>query len=337
MSSTELLSEISFDDAAIVAHGLGRSVGDRASRAEHGDLIADIHHQADDVLDEDQRHALLIADAPQQRVELGDPVDAQSDGRLVEEHDLRLADQRARNLDHALLAERQIGCGPVRKLGHADELERAPCDFRGFGLLRPVAPEVEPSAQEIAAGAAVKSGHQVLEHRHAAKELRGLEGTAQSEAGDLARLTVQQRPAREHDLALLRAVNAADDVEERRLAGAVGADQAADLAAICREVDAVERFHAAEAEGKVAHAQERRGHLERSGSSHPRICRLISETSPPRKNSTKTTSRAPKTSSCAPLTSRNASRRTTIIAAPSTAPATEPRPPTTIIDFCRTI
>ena len=45
----------------------------------------------------------------------------------------------------------------------------------------------------------------------------------------------------EEDLAAVRLVEPRDDVEERRLAGAVGPDQAADLAQLEVEGDSVER------------------------------------------------------------------------------------------------
>src|SRR5690349_6882863 len=98
MSSTQLLSEIGLDDRAVVPHRLRWSIGDRAPGAQHGDLVAYPHDQADDVLDQNERHALLVADAPQQHIELCEPVGAEADGRLVEQDYGRLADQRARDL-----------------------------------------------------------------------------------------------------------------------------------------------------------------------------------------------------------------------------------------------
>ena len=53
-----------------------------------------------------------------------------------------------------------------------------------------------------------------------------------------------------------RVVDPADDVEHRRLAGAVGPDQAADLALVDREGEPVERDDAAEAHRDVLHLHE---------------------------------------------------------------------------------
>ena len=55
-----------------------------------------------------------------------------------------------------------------------------------------------------------------------------------------------------------RAIEAADDVEQRALAGAVRADERADLAARHLEAHVVERADAVEGERHVAHLEERR-------------------------------------------------------------------------------
>src|SRR5581483_1117637 len=360
MSSTQLLPQVGLDDVAVVAHGLGRAVGDAAARAQHGHLVAHVHDQADDVLDEDERHAFLVADAAQQRVELGEAVGGEADGRLVHEHDRRLADQRARDLHHALLAEGERGGRPVGELGHAHEGEGVQRRLLHLRLLAAAALEVEARADEARMRLAVEPGHHVLEHRHAAEELRGLEGAAQAQTGDGAGLAADHGGAVEDDVALLRAVDAADDVEQRGLAGAVGADQAADLAAPHLQVDAFEHLHAAEADVKIAHGEDGGAHrsatlagacawagaasgrvgggwTSRSGSSHPRTWRLITAISPPRMKSTKTTRSAPNTISCRPLKARKTSSSTMITPAPSTEPTTEPSPPTTIIALCSTI
>ena len=64
--------------------------------------------------------------------------------------------------------------------------------------------------------------------------------------------------ALEQDVAAVGRVEAAEAIEERGLAGAVGADQAGDLAGKDVEGDAVERDDAAEADRDVAHAEQRR-------------------------------------------------------------------------------
>src|SRR4051794_29808914 len=65
-----------------------------------------------------------------------------------------------------------------------------------------------------------------------------------------------QRPPVEGETTALGGVDAGQDVEERRLAGAIGADEAIDLAARNGEGNIVERLHAAEALRHAARLEE---------------------------------------------------------------------------------
>jgi hypothetical protein len=68
---------------------------------------------------------------------------------------------------------------------------------------------------------------------------------------DLVRLQRQQTIAVEADVARVRLVEPRDEVEDGRLSGAVGADQARDLAALDLERETVERLDAAEVFGEL--------------------------------------------------------------------------------------
>ncbi len=70
--------------------------------------------------------------------------------------------------------------------------------------------------------------------------------------------TAGERAALEHDVARLVLVEPAHAVEQGRLAGAVGADQAADVAAADVEADVVEGHDAAEAHADTSDAEQRR-------------------------------------------------------------------------------
>src|SRR5207302_10584137 len=80
-----------------------------------------------------------------------------------------------------------------------------------------------------------------------------LERTLQSGLGPLVRAQPGDLLAEQPDLAGVGFEEAGDDVEQGRLAGTVGADQAEDLAVVDREADVVDRLHPAEA---LAHATE---------------------------------------------------------------------------------
>ena len=63
----------------------------------------------------------------------------------------------------------------------------------------------------------------------------------------------------EEDLAFIERVNAADALDQRRLAGAVVAEQGQHLAAIGLEADILQRMHRAEALLRVADGENRGG------------------------------------------------------------------------------
>src|SRR4051794_35118115 len=107
MASTKFLPEIGFDDLRVVAHRVWRSLGNAPAGTQHCHLIADIHDETDDVLDQDERDALFIADPTEQGIEFGETVEAEADCRFVEQHDFRVADKSSRDLDDPLLAERE--------------------------------------------------------------------------------------------------------------------------------------------------------------------------------------------------------------------------------------
>src|SRR5262249_5834940 len=79
-----------------------------------------------------------------------------------------------------------------------------------------------------------------------------------ADLGNSMRRSVDDRAAVEQDVAPVWCIEAADTVEESRLAGAVRPYQAEDLARLDRERDAVERDDAAEAERHITDFEQRR-------------------------------------------------------------------------------
>jgi len=72
----------------------------------------------------------------------------------------------------------------------------------------------------------------------------------------VARVVKSDRAPIEHDLAIVPGIDAAHDVHQRRLARAVLAHQAMDLALPHIEGDVVQRDHARETLGDVLHVQD---------------------------------------------------------------------------------
>src|SRR5712671_6059014 len=177
--------------------------------------------------------------------------------RLVEQEQIGLHGERAAELDPLLQAVRQAPDRRLADLGNLQEvddlLHLAPVlDLLGQrGAEANELPEKPPMHLEGPAR------HDVVERAHAAKQRDVLE-----RAGDAAarRLIGPHRAARaplEGDAPVLRTVEAVDDVEHGRLAGAVRADDGADLALADVEGHVGERLDAAESERDALDRQQR--------------------------------------------------------------------------------
>ena len=119
----------------------------------------------------------------------------------------------------------------------------------GFGLVE--AGAAQEGGPEAFLGAGVASDEDVLQDGHVGEEPDVLEGAGDAGRGDLEGLG-RQDVALVADLALGGDVEAGEAVEEGGLAGAVGADEADDLAAVDGEVDVAYGGEAAEAHGDAA-------------------------------------------------------------------------------------
>src|SRR5438128_1237014 len=98
---------------------------------------------------------------------------------------------------------------------------------------------------------------EVLHDRELGEELRVLEGLDEAGGGDVVRLAAGDVLALPHDAAARRADETGDEVEQRRLSRAVGAEDADDLAARDRERDVVDGGEAAETLGEPADLKQR--------------------------------------------------------------------------------
>src|SRR6185312_445608 len=138
---------------------------------------------------------------------------------LVAEQELGLHRERLRELE-ALAARAAELIGALAGLcAHADLIEAGP---RFLARLR------EPRAR-AAAAAEQRADGDVVEHREPGERPHDLEGAADAEMGAAKCRQALDAPALEDDLAGRRCERAADEAHERRLAGAVRADEAEDL------------------------------------------------------------------------------------------------------------
>src|SRR5690606_21384117 len=121
-------------------------------------------------------------------------------------------------------------------------------------LLRP--PPIEEGGERAGPHEDVAAEQDVVEHAHALEQGDVLEGARHAAPGDLVRADADEGLALERDRAFLRGIEAGDRVDQRRLAGAVGPDEAVDLALLDAHRDIRQRLHAAEASTDVFQRQD---------------------------------------------------------------------------------
>ena len=110
--------------------------------------------------------------------------------------------------------------------------------------------------QEAGAALHMLADEQVAQDCLFLEEFGVLEGAGYAQFGNAVAGQGADVLALQVDAALIRVIDAADDIEEGGLAGAIGADDAEDLAGFHREADAGQRLDAAESEGQVPCFQE---------------------------------------------------------------------------------
>ena len=177
----------------------------------------------------------------------------QAAGGFVEEKQLRLGGERARQFHPLLRPERKAGGGPV---AHAAEVERGDELFHlraQFRLPPARAGEAQGVAREVAAAARMRADEDVVDHRQVPEQGEVLKRAADADAGNAVRRAPQDAASLEEDVAGGRRVEPAQAVEERRLAGSVRADEAENLSVPEIEGDVVEGEDAAEPHGHVRH------------------------------------------------------------------------------------
>jgi hypothetical protein len=92
----------------------------------------------------------------------------------------------------------------------------------------------------------VAAEHDVVEHAHALEQSEVLEGAGDAHAAMRCGATAGHVLAEQVHRAGVGGIETADDIDHRRLAGAVRADQTENLASVDMDIDALERLQAAE-------------------------------------------------------------------------------------------
>ncbi len=175
--------------------------------------------------------------------------------RLVEKEQARPRHQRTRDRDHLLLAARELA-------GRAGELvlERREERERGGERLAPMRLGARQVAAEL----------EVLAHRHAGEEAPPLRHDGDARRAEAMRRQARDVAAVKDEAAGARALDAGDGVDQRRLAGAVRADDREQLAGTNLDRDAPERRRRAVRDLEVAHFKQRLGRRRKGARAHGR-------------------------------------------------------------------
>src|SRR6266513_3926934 len=260
--------EVGVEDGRVLADVLGLAVSDLAPVVQDRDAIGDVHDHAHVVLDERDRRAELLVDVEDEAAHVLLLLDVHAGHRLVEQEELGLGGERAAELD-ALLEP--VGQAAGRRLADRLDLQEVDDPLDGRAVLELLAAgrtPVEGLQQEAPLHPEKAPRHEVVEHAHALEQGHVLEGAGDAEAGDVRWLEARAVPTVEDDPSLVGVIEAADHVEQRRLPGAVGTDDGADLAAIDREAHPTQRDERAEADADALHLEERA----RGAPGHPASC-----------------------------------------------------------------
>jgi hypothetical protein len=214
--------------------GIGRA--DHLAPADHRDPVGDRQHLAQLVGDEDDRLA-LVGEALDHLEELVDLAGRQDGRGLVEDQDRRVAEQGLEQLDPLLLAHRQVGDAGVGVDGEAEA---------GAQLA-----DASPSGVQVEQRAPPQllAEDHVLGHRERLHQLEVLVDHADAAGDGVGRAAEAHGLPLDQQLAGVGLVEPEDHVHQRRLAGAVLAQHAVDLAAAQRQVDGVVGEDAGEALG----------------------------------------------------------------------------------------
>src|SRR5438552_4912208 len=211
------LSEIDAPHLGVRAHVGRRAVGDHEPLVQHGDLLRDGEDDLHVVLGEQQRQAALARDAIDQADGLPRLAGRHAGPGPVEQQDVGLEGQGQTQLELLLRAVREEAGDLAGAVGEPQRVQQAQ---------RLVAVEVADGREEVPAAPTMRQEGRldIREDGQLREDIGSLERAADAHAAELVRRHAGDVAPVEGDPARVAAEVAGDQVEERRLAGAVGPD-----------------------------------------------------------------------------------------------------------------
>ena len=217
---------------------------------EHDDRIAQPHDEIHVVLDEQERQPARVQ-LPDALLDLLDEQWIDAGGRLVEEYEPRVGHQHGRELEQLLLSVREVAGTLVREPREPELLQQLE---RAHVLLL-----AHRTPERRAPGLLERSDH-VLHERQVGEDARLLERAREAAAGERHRIGPADARAGEADRPCVRPQVARDQVERRRLAGSVRADERGHRALGHDERAVADGSDAAEALRQAIDLEQRRAH-----------------------------------------------------------------------------
>ena len=179
--------------------------------------------------------------------------------RLVQKQQLRPGRQRPDDLQPPLGAVGQAARPDVRQSRHIKDVQQLQGLFMLLFFRFPVLRHPQDPAEHAVPDLVVQADPYVLLHRHVVEQADILEGSRDSGLVDVDGGHAAHIPAFQHHRTVGRLVYLGQQVENRGLSGAVGADQAGDFRLAHDDVEVVHGLQAAEFDPQVAAFQHRHG------------------------------------------------------------------------------
>ena len=225
-ASRGMTSTVGLETCALSARG--RALGDELAAVDDPDAVGEHVGLLEVLRREEDRRALLAGEARDLVPQRGARLDVEAGRRLVEEEDARVVQQREREVEAALHAagvRRGLAVGGVDE---ADALEQLVAARRALGARDALQAALQ--AHVLAAG----------EHRVQRDVLQ-----RDADRGAHLRALLRDVVARDGGACRRRRQQRREDLDRRRLARAVGPEEAVDLAGRDVQVDAVDGADAA--------------------------------------------------------------------------------------------
>ncbi len=228
-AALELFSQVGANNLGVALHRPGCSVCDLSAEVEDHHAIGDIHHQAHVVLDQDHGDAELFLDVEDETGDIFGLLEIHPGGRLVEQENLGVHRQCSSQFDSLL--------HPVRE--HADQALAEGLDLQEIDDVLGTGPvdyfltlgsaPVDGSRQRTVREMEMAAEQDVVQHGQILEQFDVLERAGNPQCSDAVGFHAEDALAVEADGALLRVVHTIQTVENRGLAGTVGADDGEQL------------------------------------------------------------------------------------------------------------